>query len=396
MPDALNLPSLLFRQVLIPLVNPQARLVIAAVLYCLSIRCTGDARWTMTRVLMPNESESLANAERLLRFAAEHIKELPEATVSSISAAIDAQQANTWDQKIATDFWLAFNSLCILIRPVTLETISTSLRDIPVPKWKVWIRTPKPISLAGRTADRYLSSLTFLLVVVLILSFLVSTAGDLSKETYTLIESADELTEKMVLEIDQLEPTIGGTKFPVAEAKYQEKIALLQTMIAKQDSLRTQMMQKTDLMWRLVTFGFRGRPFIESEFPLAQDIPELRNEVSYYRKLREEFRSDLLKASIVLKLIGSSIFPLLLGFMGACAYIVRLISDEIRDTTFSQTSPIQHLVRVAVGGLAGVVVGLTGIASAANLSPSALAFIAGYAVEPVFATFDSIAEKFRR
>jgi uncharacterized membrane protein len=82
--------------------------------------------------------------------------------------------------------------------------------------------------------------------------------------------------------------------------------------------------------------------------------------------------------------------------MGACAYVIRLISDQIKDSTFSTTAPTRHLVRVALGGLAGVVIGFGGVASAGSLSPSALAFIAGYAVEPVFATFDSIAAKFRQ
>ena len=52
-------------------------------------------------------------------------------------------------------------------------------------------------------------------------------------------------------------------------------------------------------------------------------------------------------------------------------------------------------MRVALGALAGVVVGFGWIGSSISSSTLALAFVAGYAVEPVFATVDGIAEKFR-
>ena len=87
--------------------------------------------------------------------------------------------------------------------------------------------------------------------------------------------------------------------------------------------------------------------------------------------------------------------PILLGALGAATYVVRLISEEIRGTTFSRTSPIRHVMRIALGALAGVIIGFGGIVTGSGLSSAALAFIAGYAVEPVFSTLDGIAEKFR-
>lgn len=56
----------------------------------------------------------------------------------------------------------------------------------------------------------------------------------------------------------------------------------------------------------------------------------------------------------------------------------------------------QALVRVALGALAGVAIGLGGFAPENGLSAAALAFLAGYAVEPVFATLDAFAAKFRQ
>ena len=94
-------------------------------------------------------------------------------------------------------------------------------------------------------------------------------------------------------------------------------------------------------------------------------------------------------------IISSSLLPLILGVMGACAYVTRLVSEQIKETTFSSTSPIRHLVRIALGALVGVIIGFGWIGSGISASPLALAFIGGYAVEPVFAAVDGIAEKFR-
>ncbi len=88
--------------------------------------------------------------------------------------------------------------------------------------------------------------------------------------------------------------------------------------------------------------------------------------------------------------------PSLFGSIGALTYVLRLISDEIGETRFSATAPVRHSVRVLLGTLAGFAVGLGGIATSAGLTTAALAFVAGYSIEPVFATMDGIAEKFRR
>ena len=350
----------------------------------------------MARPLTPSESEALTRCGGLLRFAAENTKDLPQTIVATISSAWDARDADTWDQEIATEFWLAFNSLCTLIKPVTMDTLSTNLREIPPPKWKFWQKTAQPISLARRSARRYLILLLFLLCIAVILGFLVSTTTHLSSEIQKLIESGNQLTEKMVSEVDSLEPLIGQNNLSEAGADQQKVVALLQNQVQEQNYLLDQMLEKNRFMSSLASFGFSAAGFERGSLQPVNSIQELRDAVRNYYDVRRYVASYVLQASLSIGVISSSILPIILGLMGACAYVIRLISDQIKDTTFSTTSPIRHVVRVVLGGLAGVVIGFVGIANVGSLSPSALAFIAGYAVEPVFSTFDGIAEKFRR
>jgi hypothetical protein len=104
------------------------------------------------------------------------------------------------------------------------------------------------------------------------------------------------------------------------------------------------------------------------------------------------------KASLIVGTLASFVLPLMFGTIGALAYVIRTLSDQIKRSTFAQSSPIRHQMRVALGALAGVVIGLfnTGLSTQINLSPLALAFLAGYGVEAVFSLFDTLVDKFKQ
>jgi len=349
----------------------------------------------VARVQTASESEALKNCGVLLRFATENIKDVPQATVATISAALDADQANAWDQKVATEFWLAYNSLCSLIKPATVDTITANLREIPSPKWAFW-RKAQPLPLSKRIASRYIVVLMSLLCIAVALGFLVSSVTRLNTEIEKLIGSGNELAEKIVTEVDGLVPILGDKQFSAAAANEQKTISLIQNQLQELYYAIDQMLPKNQAMVSLMSFGLSKYNYEPGDLKPVEKLPDVRESVRVYYLTRRDVVTYQLNSSISLGVIGSSILPIILGLMCACAYVVRLISDQIKESTFSTTSPIRHLVRVALGGLAGVAIGFGGVANGVSLSPSALAFIAGYAVEPVFATFDSIADKFRR
>jgi hypothetical protein len=275
-----------------------------------------------------------------------------------------------------------------------MDTLSTNMKEIPPPKWKFW--TKEWISLSRRSATRYLFLLMSLLCLSVFLGFLVSTATNLSSEIQKLIDSCNQSVEKIISESDKLQTAIVETNFSEAGPENMAAITGIQKERHELNYKIHQMFEKAKFMSRLVSFNMKVFTYEAGGYVDASNIKEVHETVNNYYICRQSVVSYLLQESIIISVIAA-ILPIFLGFMGACAYVVRLISDQIKDTTFSTTSPIRHLVRVLLGGLAGVVIGFGGvIANPGSLSPSALAFIAGYAVEPVFATVDSIAEKFRR
>jgi hypothetical protein len=126
-------------------------------------------------------------------------------------------------------------------------------------------------------------------------------------------------------------------------------------------------------------------------------LPNLEDGYSNIRNYYEVRRAVVAwqESVLIINSYYNAFLPTLFGAIGACTYVLRLISEQIREMSFSGTSPVRHSVRLLLGALAGFAVGL-GIVTTAGLSAAALSFVSGYAIEPVFATLDGIAEKFRR
>ena len=356
----------------------------------------------MSRALNDSELAALNVSGTVLRFAAENRQDLDTNIVAQITAALDAKEANTWDQNTATTFWDAYRQLCVLIQPVTVDSLRATREPLAAPNWQVWRLGD---SLARRSATRYLTLLIVLLVLAVTLGFLASIQTKLVTEVEKLISSGDELTEKMVAEVDSLDTVIGTRKFSEVTKPGQQggisndqikMISALKSQLTQEDHLITQMLQKTQALVRISSFGFRRYDYGEGNFTPPDDLDAVRVGIQNYYQSREVLTKILLQKSIITNIITTTILPIVLGLMGACAYVVRLISDQIKDNTFSTTSPVRHTVRIALGGLAGVVIGFAGMINLGSLSPSALAFIAGYAIEPVFSTLDGIAAKFRQ
>ena len=119
-------------------------------------------------------------------------------------------------------------------------------------------------------------------------------------------------------------------------------------------------------------------------------------------------RIAVTSAGFVLQALSTYVIPLLYGLLGAFAYVLREIAKEVRAVTFSHESRIRYRLRLSLGLLAGITVGFLvspdagqgafqeaqPILTLARLGPMALAFLAGYSVELVFAVMDRIVSAF--
>ena len=105
------------------------------------------------------------------------------------------------------------------------------------------------------------------------------------------------------------------------------------------------------------------------------------------------------EASIVIMFLGSSILPLFYGLLGASVYLMRQFFGDAPQTEMTPTTLGRVLLRLGLGGIAGLAIGWFWTPSASkNVSdatmfattPFALAFLAGFSIELLFSILDRI------
>lgn len=96
--------------------------------------------------------------------------------------------------------------------------------------------------------------------------------------------------------------------------------------------------------------------------------------------------------------VGGFLLPVLYGMLGAIAFVLRRLSDETVAGEETSALKRKYSLRVPIGALSGLAAGWllqpsTGSVTA-SLSPFALAFVAGYSADLVFAAMDRIVGAF--
>jgi hypothetical protein len=277
--------------------------------------------------------------------------------------------------------------------------------QLPTPTKKTWWKWwSADRSRAQIHARRYLSLLLFLVMCSVAFGFIAGTSGKLSEDIENLMTEGDQLAPQISSEISDIKADLDnlntGTESLVLDLddrrisqETRKKIDDLRTKLQGLYWVADQLHSKADAISKVTTF----RPIQYDTGDLSR-LPVLDNgfdNVRNYYQTRRQVRDAQQKVAL-LNAIYNALVPLLLGAVGATTYVLRLTSEQIKDSTFASSSPIRHVVRIALGSLAGLVVGLGGFNNELNLSSAALSFLAGYAIEPVFSTLDGIAEKFRR
>jgi len=355
----------------------------------------------------PAEEEALKTAGSLLLFAAQSPRDVSDAIVAPIQAAWAARAAGQWDPGIATNFWVAYSKLCDLLKPITVDSISTNAPTTRIPWWS-YSKTPSTTIASRRTAVGYFWVLLCLLLVAIAAGYVTTTSRSLSDEIRALTKTGNEAADKIREDIARVRKDIDGLKLgddpttlslddPRLTAEAQKDVLALRTHLQEMYFATDTMYQKVQTLASNKLFAKDFSNYEKGSLGLVPNLRDAEENLAAYFRNRREI-SERLESVSVWGYFYAALVPILLGTIGASAYVIRLISDQIKDTTFSQTSPIRHRVRVALGALGGAIIGLGLLPDGglSGLSAGALSFLAGYAVEPVFSTFDDIAKKFRR
>jgi hypothetical protein len=117
---------------------------------------------------------------------------------------------------------------------------------------------------------------------------------------------------------------------------------------------------------------------------LAQAATE---RVCVYQRVRYYAQSTEKSATILTGAVASSILPVLYALLGAGAYVLRRLECQLRSHTFISEA---HSPRFITAAIAGTVVGLFNFGQGVSVSPLAIAFLSGYAVDVFFKFLETL------
>lgn len=94
---------------------------------------------------------------------------------------------------------------------------------------------------------------------------------------------------------------------------------------------------------------------------------------------------------------------ILAGILGACAYVLRSILTKLGEKTFIPKDKWAYILRFTLGAILGYIIPTaTGLVEAPPdkegtlaIPPEIVAFLAGYAVEPMFSALDNLVDKIK-
>ena len=341
---------------------------------------------------------ALKQSGPLLRFASEKIDGLDDTMSLAIGEAVHAMETKQWTPQISARFWDAFSVLCDKIQPTTMDCLTSLTRDRPKRFMLIFWKADMLESLAERSSRQYIYLLVLLLTLVIPLQLLVwinsTEAKEVTAQSTEMTKSARVLQESC---------TALHASRPVATAPWTHTdFTTYNNIVSNENGLLDQvgsLTQGTELLKKWSSLDFAGQsPAMVSVSPNPNDWPatcEKYATLAYNQKAAAA--KAIARANLLSAILLQFLLPVLLGTIGAIAYVLRSASDQIRATTFSSSTPIRNWVRIMLGALMGVIIGLfNGASFDISLPPLAMAFLAGYGVEAVFSVFDGLIEGFKK
>ncbi len=333
--------------------------------------------------------EYVEEAHLLLAYAAEQGLEIEQEFVAIIVNARDELERDAWTTEREIQFWMVFDDLARLVHPVSIDSLKATRKfgGYGAEKGK----KSHLFSQAEGVIRRY-QLLTFLILVIL-----------LTIQIYWMVGSAiiEAVNNKIPAALKELDVKIAEMTEKIDKAKQDDNEEAATPAKASRNKF-TDEYQNLEAGRNSYYEGLRAWTQVLCVVSVGFIFCDDESEENYAQKGYIETRQA---AQLILQPIELYFLPILYGSLGACAFILRNISREVRDLTYTPDSAIRYRLRMQLGPLAGLAVGWflfvpsdtsTGDAflSLRRISPFALAFLAGYSVELFFTAMDKMVEAF--
>jgi hypothetical protein len=353
--------------------------------------------------------DSLSHAEMLLKYAAETGTDIDPVVRDAVLSARTVISSNGWSKETSAEALTALTKLTERVKPVTGESLECTRKYCFRRLWAY--------------------SLPVALLALVIGAFSVATfvASGLSTEVRTDIATANDLAVRLRVQLDPLPnpektdelmaaassasassdsaPPKSETQTAVSEI---DIITELQQFAATIRAIDGRAQQLDKLVCLLPKSNRVQDPFADKRtdstelrklLELPPHLPNLAaaasHKIKVYQDVRYFAQQVLDEVSLGYGAIAACILPVLYAILGTCAYLFRSFKRHIRRKTYIPS--YANFARFIIAAIGGAVVGLFNnfnITQGATISPLALAFLVGYAVDVFYAFLDGLLHQF--
>jgi len=336
---------------------------------------------------------AVENAELILSHASERGLHIDKNHIRIIVEAKDHEKNDSWTNENAIEFWSAYRFISKIIQPVNINGLRAA-QYLPVIRPNLLQKLLK-IKMKSSMARRAVKNYTMTSIIAALLMLVVQFY---SLKGTTLLNNIQLGTEKMKeyeIQFNSLGLVSDNNPQDRSASSEKYRVESYYTEVSNQVESSTLLLKSWLEYSNFLTF--RKRTYIKETLkadtvafdPINPDL-KMRNNTM----IIQESKNFTL-------ILGLYILPLLYGLLGGFVYVLRNLTEDARTLTFSRESHIKYTLRIHLGALAGLVVGLfwgdnnnESISVVENLSPLALAFIAGYSVEFLFNIMDNMISNF--
>ena len=334
-------------------------------------------------------SRCLSESSALLAHATTKSLSVSDDVVSCLTKSQEIERNCAWNSDLEAQFWNAARQLSAATYPVTAENIESTHPAFGTPTLTSRVLgTNRCLSMAQH-AERRTRSWTLLVVLVVLFWQIYWFFGQSLTDEYKEIRSElAKVSESKSMTDSELEKR---TRL-AAVGRALNKINFLPFFKEKEaEQLNTDIQPSEE-----------PTPAVLARTPIPTEIT--RNQ-----------QIELFIMENQLQVIYGYFLPILYGWLGACVYVLRSLSAEIRNLRYALVSDTYNRIRMYLGALIGLAVvalwdqlvgtsnaigvlspnsGKTVANSAVELTPMAFAFVAGYSVEMFFFTIDRLIATF--
>jgi len=355
-------------------------------------------------------STAIAEAEQIVLYTVRHGIDVPTDILKTVVAARKKGLLDRWSEDDLVKFWQSAAAIAKLVQPVTIDSIKATGSAVATMVW------------GGFSA----LLLVFLVMTQIIWIYGTNATTNIDNINKTLEDTQTDLLANQGRTVGAsaaaAQPGAAGREGGAQPqpANSAESVMQLANAIYRDQKIIEQKNRELTAAYQILESWVS--PFVSvSELPAPPaPLPVRRQNLTPQGILVEETAAEaatraaaaaeetrlavwhqvlLDAAKARLKAMSGYVLPLLYGLLGAAAYVMRSLSKEISEVTFSKVSHVRFALRLVLGMLSGISVGLvltpeTFPTTLSAVTPLALAFLAGYSVELVFSAMDRLISAF--